>query len=155
MIIIYTRKLGKLIKTKWLTFYYAASEFSYYISSISFLAVKKTNNFQMMKRLVCVLHSQGGDNKKTFLPMFDFFFNFSFLCKLLLHYLRPKFCTQLRFLYFFFQKEYNNIWFTGHHLISLLDLVLSLPEGAETDLLQNSDRWVAIIVGSFSPSFII
>ncbi|XP_064284333.1 glomulin isoform X2 [Passer domesticus] len=39
--------------------------------------------------------------------------------------------------------EYDNIWFTGHHLISLLDLVLSLPEGAETDLLQNSDRIMA------------
>ncbi|XP_063021794.1 glomulin isoform X2 [Melospiza melodia melodia] len=39
--------------------------------------------------------------------------------------------------------EYDNIWFTGHHLISLLDLVLSLPEGAETDLLQNSDRVMA------------
>uniref|UniRef100_A0A8C3TP38 Glomulin, FKBP associated protein n=1 Tax=Catharus ustulatus TaxID=91951 RepID=A0A8C3TP38_CATUS len=38
---------------------------------------------------------------------------------------------------------YDNIWFTGHHLISLLDLVLSLPEGAETDLLQNSDRIMA------------
>ncbi|NWV65590.1 GLMN protein, partial [Malurus elegans] len=41
------------------------------------------------------------------------------------------------------KKEYDNIWFTGHHLISLLDLVLSLPEGAETDLLQNSDRIMA------------
>ncbi|XP_051658646.1 glomulin [Manacus candei] len=40
-------------------------------------------------------------------------------------------------------KEYDNVWFTGHHLISLLDLVLSLPEGAETDLLQNSDRIMA------------
>ncbi|NWW71610.1 GLMN protein, partial [Climacteris rufus] len=40
-------------------------------------------------------------------------------------------------------KECDNIWFTGHHLISLLDLVLSLPEGAETDLLQNSDRIMA------------
>ncbi|NXF14613.1 GLMN protein, partial [Rhodinocichla rosea] len=40
-------------------------------------------------------------------------------------------------------KENDNIWFTGHHLISLLDLVLSLPEGAETDLLQNSDRIMA------------
>ncbi|KAM9621144.1 glomulin isoform 2-T4 [Morphnus guianensis] len=37
----------------------------------------------------------------------------------------------------------GNIWFTGHHLISLLDLVLLLPEGAETDLLQNSDRIMA------------
>ncbi|XP_048352383.1 glomulin isoform X2 [Sphaerodactylus townsendi] len=33
--------------------------------------------------------------------------------------------------------------FTGLHLISLLDSVLSLPEGAETDLLQNSDRIMA------------
>ncbi|NXT25341.1 GLMN protein, partial [Syrrhaptes paradoxus] len=37
-------------------------------------------------------------------------------------------------------KACGSSWFTGHHLISLLDLVLSLPEGAETDLLQNSDR---------------
>nr|XP_006114231.1 glomulin isoform X1 [Pelodiscus sinensis] len=34
-------------------------------------------------------------------------------------------------------------WFTGPHLVSLLDLVLLLPEGAETDLLQNSDRIMA------------
>uniref|UniRef100_A0A8C9F8I2 Glomulin, FKBP associated protein n=1 Tax=Pavo cristatus TaxID=9049 RepID=A0A8C9F8I2_PAVCR len=40
-------------------------------------------------------------------------------------------------------KAHNNVWFTGHHLISLLDLVLLLPEGAETDLLQNSDRIMA------------
>ncbi|XP_009466528.1 PREDICTED: glomulin [Nipponia nippon] len=40
-------------------------------------------------------------------------------------------------------KPCDNIWFTGHHLISLLDLVLLLPEGAETDLLQNSDRIMA------------
>ncbi|NWU66767.1 GLMN protein, partial [Pterocles burchelli] len=40
-------------------------------------------------------------------------------------------------------KACDNSWFTGHHLISLLDLVLSLPEGAETDLLQNSDRIMA------------
>ncbi|XP_065597570.1 glomulin isoform X2 [Cyrtonyx montezumae] len=38
---------------------------------------------------------------------------------------------------------HDNVWFTGHHLISLLDLVLLLPEGAETDLLQNSDRIMA------------
>uniref|UniRef100_A0A8B9T3M5 Glomulin, FKBP associated protein n=1 Tax=Anas platyrhynchos TaxID=8839 RepID=A0A8B9T3M5_ANAPL len=38
---------------------------------------------------------------------------------------------------------HDNVWFTGHHLISLLDLVLFLPEGAETDLLQNSDRIMA------------
>ncbi|XP_054068398.1 glomulin isoform X2 [Rissa tridactyla] len=37
----------------------------------------------------------------------------------------------------------DNTWFTGQHLISLLDLVLLLPEGAETDLLQNSDRIMA------------
>ncbi|NWI98742.1 GLMN protein, partial [Crypturellus undulatus] len=37
----------------------------------------------------------------------------------------------------------DNSWFTGHHLISLLDLVLLLPDGAETDLLQNSDRIMA------------
>uniref|UniRef100_A0A8C4KAL8 Glomulin, FKBP associated protein n=1 Tax=Dromaius novaehollandiae TaxID=8790 RepID=A0A8C4KAL8_DRONO len=40
-------------------------------------------------------------------------------------------------------KVCDNSWFTGHHLISLLDLVLLLPEGAETDLLQNSDRIMA------------
>lgn len=38
-----------------------------------------------------------------------------------------------------FQRTHNK-WFTGPQLISLLDLVLFLPEGAETDLLQNSDR---------------
>ncbi|XP_054994484.1 glomulin [Sorex araneus] len=37
----------------------------------------------------------------------------------------------------------NSKWFTGPQLISLLDLVLLLPEGAETDLLQNSDRIMA------------
>ncbi|TKC48506.1 hypothetical protein EI555_003107, partial [Monodon monoceros] len=37
-------------------------------------------------------------------------------------------------------KRTYNKWFTGPQLISLLDLVLFLPEGAETDLLQNSDR---------------
>lgn len=42
-----------------------------------------------------------------------------------------------------FKKAYTNKWFTGPHLISLLDLVLSLPEGAETDLLQHSDRIMA------------
>nr|XP_006985887.1 glomulin isoform X1 [Peromyscus maniculatus bairdii]XP_015859833.1 glomulin isoform X1 [Peromyscus maniculatus bairdii]XP_015859834.1 glomulin isoform X1 [Peromyscus maniculatus bairdii]XP_042113729.1 glomulin isoform X1 [Peromyscus maniculatus bairdii] len=41
-----------------------------------------------------------------------------------------------------FKKTYNK-WFSGPQLISLLDLVLSLPEGAETDLLQNSDRIMA------------
>nr|XP_028588624.1 glomulin isoform X1 [Podarcis muralis] len=33
--------------------------------------------------------------------------------------------------------------FTGLQLASLLDIILSLPEGAETDLLQNSDRIMA------------
>ncbi|XP_060237074.1 glomulin isoform X2 [Meriones unguiculatus] len=41
-----------------------------------------------------------------------------------------------------FKKTYNK-WFAGAQLTSLLDLVLSLPEGAETDLLQNSDRIMA------------
>lgn len=41
---------------------------------------------------------------------------------------------------FALQRTHNNKWFTGPQLISLLDLVLFLPEGAETDLLQNSDR---------------
>nr|XP_044994186.1 glomulin isoform X1 [Jaculus jaculus] len=40
------------------------------------------------------------------------------------------------------KKTYNK-WFIGPQLISLLDLVLFLPEGAETDLLQNSDRIMA------------
>ncbi|XP_073090376.1 glomulin isoform X3 [Manis javanica] len=40
-------------------------------------------------------------------------------------------------------KGTYNKWFTGPSLISLLDLVLFLPEGAETDLLQNSDRIMA------------
>ncbi|XP_065746108.1 glomulin isoform X2 [Phocoena phocoena] len=40
-------------------------------------------------------------------------------------------------------KRTYNKWFTGPQLISLLDLVLFLPEGAETDLLQNSDRIMA------------
>ncbi|XP_063284454.1 glomulin [Pelobates fuscus] len=37
----------------------------------------------------------------------------------------------------------NNKWFVGPRLIPLLHIVLSLPEGAETDLLQNSDRIMA------------
>ncbi|XP_006728927.1 glomulin [Leptonychotes weddellii] len=41
------------------------------------------------------------------------------------------------------KRTHNNKWFTGPQLISLLDLVLFLPEGAETDLLQNSDRIMA------------
>lgn len=40
-------------------------------------------------------------------------------------------------------KRTHNKWFTGPQLISLLDLVLFLPEGAESDLLQNSDRIMA------------
>lgn len=40
-------------------------------------------------------------------------------------------------------KRTHNKWFTGPQLVSLLDLVLFLPEGAETDLLQNSDRIMA------------
>ncbi|KAL2078503.1 hypothetical protein ACEWY4_026188 [Coilia grayii] len=34
----------------------------------------------------------------------------------------------------------GNAWFQGAHLMPLLRLVLSLPQGAETDLLQNLDR---------------
>nr|XP_006197382.1 glomulin [Vicugna pacos] len=41
------------------------------------------------------------------------------------------------------KRAHDNRWFTGPQLISLLDLVLFLPEGAETDLLQNSDRIMA------------
>uniref|UniRef100_A0A8D1SRT4 Glomulin, FKBP associated protein n=1 Tax=Sus scrofa TaxID=9823 RepID=A0A8D1SRT4_PIG len=40
-------------------------------------------------------------------------------------------------------KGTPNKWFTGPQLVSLLHLVLFLPEGAETDLLQNSDRIMA------------
>ncbi|XP_021111036.1 glomulin isoform X2 [Heterocephalus glaber] len=42
-------------------------------------------------------------------------------------------------------KKTPNKWFTGPQLISLLDLVLFLPEGVETDLLQNSDRIMAAL----------
>uniref|UniRef100_A0A674IW15 Glomulin, FKBP associated protein n=1 Tax=Terrapene triunguis TaxID=2587831 RepID=A0A674IW15_9SAUR len=41
------------------------------------------------------------------------------------------------------KKANDSKWFTGPQLVSLLDLVLLLPEGAETDLLQNSDRIMA------------
>uniref|UniRef100_A0A8C4VTC8 Glomulin, FKBP associated protein n=1 Tax=Gopherus evgoodei TaxID=1825980 RepID=A0A8C4VTC8_9SAUR len=41
------------------------------------------------------------------------------------------------------KKANGSKWFTGPQLVSLLDLVLLLPEGAETDLLQNSDRIMA------------
>ncbi|XP_070602657.1 glomulin [Erythrolamprus reginae] len=41
------------------------------------------------------------------------------------------------------KREENSKFFTGLQLVSLLDLVLSLPEGAETDLLQQSDRIMA------------
>ncbi|XP_053447390.1 glomulin isoform X2 [Nycticebus coucang] len=41
------------------------------------------------------------------------------------------------------KRTCNNKWFTGPQLISLLDMVLFLPQGAETDLLQNSDRIMA------------
>ncbi|XP_064416125.1 glomulin, FKBP associated protein a isoform X1 [Latimeria chalumnae] len=38
---------------------------------------------------------------------------------------------------------HENVWFSGLRLIPLLHIALSLPEGAETDLLQNSDRIMA------------
>uniref|UniRef100_A0A8C3S4Z5 Glomulin, FKBP associated protein n=1 Tax=Chelydra serpentina TaxID=8475 RepID=A0A8C3S4Z5_CHESE len=41
------------------------------------------------------------------------------------------------------KKANDSKWFTGPQLVSLLGLVLLLPEGAETDLLQNSDRIMA------------
>uniref|UniRef100_A0A2D4L1I5 Glomulin n=1 Tax=Micrurus paraensis TaxID=1970185 RepID=A0A2D4L1I5_9SAUR len=41
------------------------------------------------------------------------------------------------------KREEGSKFFTGLQLISLLDMVLSLPEGAETDLLQHSDRIMA------------
>lgn len=96
-----------------------------------------------MKRLVCILHSHVVIGKGFFQCLKFFFLLLSFpkiVVKLFKISLRFKFCTQLNFLYRFFQKACDNIWFTGHHLVSLLDLVLLLPEGAETDLLQNSDR---------------
>lgn len=43
-------------------------------------------------------------------------------------------------LYVAFQSTTGSKVFTGLQLASLLDIILSLPEGAETDLLQNSDR---------------
>ncbi|EHB09487.1 Glomulin [Heterocephalus glaber] len=42
-------------------------------------------------------------------------------------------------------KKTPNKWFTGLQLISLLDLVLFLPVGVETDLLQSSDRIMAAL----------
>ncbi|XP_075414534.1 glomulin [Tenrec ecaudatus] len=41
------------------------------------------------------------------------------------------------------KRPHSDKWFAGPQLVSLLDLVLILPEGAETDLLQNSDRIMA------------
>ncbi|XP_038649749.1 glomulin, FKBP associated protein a [Scyliorhinus canicula] len=41
------------------------------------------------------------------------------------------------------KPDNKNIWFSGPQLMPLLHAVLSLPEGAETDLLQNSDRIMA------------
>ncbi|KAM8930035.1 glomulin [Pelodytes ibericus] len=41
------------------------------------------------------------------------------------------------------KTDSNNKLFVGPRLISLLHMVLFLPEGAETDLLQNSDRIMA------------
>ncbi|XP_058035166.1 glomulin [Ahaetulla prasina] len=41
------------------------------------------------------------------------------------------------------KREEGSKFFTGLQLVSLLDMVLSLPEGAETDLLQHSDRIMA------------
>lgn len=99
----YTRKLGKLIKTKWLTFFYATSEFSYYISSISFLAVKNTILKLWRGWFVYSSHRSILENISS--SGFFFFFKLSVLCKLLLLYLRPKFCTQLNFLYLFLRRS--------------------------------------------------
>ncbi|XP_043941604.1 glomulin isoform X2 [Protopterus annectens] len=41
------------------------------------------------------------------------------------------------------KPQHENLWFSEQRLIPLVLLVLSLPEGAETDLLQNSDRIMA------------
>lgn len=38
------------------------------------------------------------------------------------------------------QPGNSNTWFEGVHLLPLLRKVLSLPDGPETDLLQNLDR---------------
>ncbi|KYO19612.1 glomulin isoform B [Alligator mississippiensis] len=43
------------------------------------------------------------------------------------------------------KRGQDNKWFTGHQLVSLLDEVFCLPEGAETDLLQSSDRIMAAL----------
>uniref|UniRef100_A0A8D0E851 Glomulin, FKBP associated protein n=1 Tax=Salvator merianae TaxID=96440 RepID=A0A8D0E851_SALMN len=43
------------------------------------------------------------------------------------------------------QKTKGSKFFTGLQLVSLLDIVFSLPEDAETDLLQNSDRIMAAL----------
>ncbi|KAM5147778.1 glomulin [Mantella aurantiaca] len=44
---------------------------------------------------------------------------------------------------FALKNETQNQWFLGTRLTPLLHMILSLPEGAETDLLQNSDRIMA------------
>ncbi|XP_053549977.1 glomulin [Bombina bombina] len=41
------------------------------------------------------------------------------------------------------KEESSNKWFLGPRLIPLLHMVFSLPQGAETDLLQNSDKIMA------------
>lgn len=41
-----------------------------------------------------------------------------------------------------------NEWFLGTEFISLMRLVLCLPQGAETDLLSSMDKWVTRKVGS-------
>jgi len=40
----------------------------------------------------------------------------------------------------FFQQGNANKWFMGMELLPLLDLVLCLPQGAETDLLTGMDK---------------
>lgn len=50
-----------------------------------------------------------------------------------------KLCTYQSFCCF--QPGNSNDWFLGKHLLPLLRLVLCLPQGPETDLLQNLDRW--------------
>ncbi|XP_029473544.1 glomulin isoform X2 [Rhinatrema bivittatum] len=43
------------------------------------------------------------------------------------------------------KSRHGSKWFSGPRLIPLLRTVLSLPEGTETDLLQNSDRIMAAL----------
>lgn len=51
-----------------------------------------------------------------------------------------------------FQSGNANTWFLGEGLVSLLALVLCLPQGANTDLLNSMDRWVTPAVWVWAES---